>query len=109
MAAGLSETELASLSLSDLKDLQARVARAIENYEVERLRRARAQLDEKAKELGFTLDEIVNVKGGRARAAVRARYANPADRSQTWTGRGRKPRWFTEALASGRTKQSMEI
>jgi DNA-binding protein H-NS len=37
------------------------------------------------------------------------KYANPADASQTWTGRGKRPNWFSEQLESGRTREEMEI
>lgn len=37
------------------------------------------------------------------------KYANPADASQTWTGRGKRPNWFNEQLASGRAPGEMEI
>lgn len=109
MTTALSDNELASLSLAELRALHNRVGRAIDNYEAERLRRARVELDQKARELGFTLDEVVSAKAVRSRTAGKAKYANPADRSQTWSGRGRQPRWFAEALASGRSKQSMEV
>jgi DNA-binding protein H-NS len=38
-----------------------------------------------------------------------ARYANPANPSDTWTGRGRKPGWFIAALAAGRNPEDMAI
>ncbi|HRM75876.1 MAG TPA: H-NS histone family protein, partial [Paracoccus sp. (in: a-proteobacteria)] len=37
------------------------------------------------------------------------KYANPADPEQTWTGRGRKPRWVQEALGAGQKLESLEI
>jgi DNA-binding protein H-NS len=37
------------------------------------------------------------------------RYRNPADSGQTWTGRGRQPRWIAEALASGRSLDEFKI
>ncbi|MGB0968389.1 MAG: H-NS family nucleoid-associated regulatory protein, partial [Halocynthiibacter sp.] len=37
------------------------------------------------------------------------RYANPADQEQTWTGKGRKPNWFTEALSRGINPSEMEL
>lgn len=29
-------------------------------------------------------------------------YQNPNDPSQSWTGRGRQPKWMAEALADGK-------
>jgi DNA-binding protein H-NS len=37
------------------------------------------------------------------------RYRNPDDASQTWSGRGRRPRWIHDAEAAGRTLQDLEI
>ena len=31
------------------------------------------------------------------------KYSNPDDPSQKWSGRGRRPRWVTQALEAGRT------
>ncbi|MDX8355882.1 H-NS histone family protein, partial [Cognatiyoonia sp. IB215182] len=36
-------------------------------------------------------------------------YANPDDKTQTWTGKGRKPEWFKAAMASGKTPEQCEI
>lgn len=32
---------------------------------------------------------------------VKPKYANPKDKSQTWTGRGRKPLWVVDHLNKG--------
>jgi len=45
----------------------------------------------------------------RKRTPATAKYANPADASDTWSGRGRKPRWFEAALRDGRTPADMAI
>jgi DNA-binding protein H-NS len=43
------------------------------------------------------------VKGARrgVRGAVAPKYRNPEDPSQTWAGRGLKPRWLAAALKAG--------
>ena len=37
-----------------------------------------------------------------------AKYRNPDDPSQTWSGRGRRPRWLTEALEAGRKLDDLQ-
>lgn len=37
------------------------------------------------------------------------RYKNPANALETWTGRGRKPNWLTQALASGKKLEDYEV
>ena len=56
---------------------------------------------------GYTLDEIVgNIKTKRP---VKPKYQNPNDASQTWTGRGRKPKWVVELLDSGMQLEDFAI
>jgi len=41
-----------------------------------------------------------STRGGKGRT-VAAKYLNPDDPSETWTGRGRKPRWLNAKLQEG--------
>lgn len=45
---------------------------------------------------------------GKAKSSVAAKYRNPAT-GDTWTGRGRAPRWLADAEASGRKRESFLI
>ena len=98
-----------TLSLKELKDLQSQVAKAISGYEDRRKREALAELEEKARAMGFSLSELTGVTTGRKRSPSTAKYANPANAADTWSGRGRKPRWFSEALAKGKKPDDMAI
>jgi DNA-binding protein H-NS len=101
--------DLNSLSLKELKDLQSQIAKAISGFEDRRKREALAELEEKAKAMGFSLAELTGVAGTRKRTPSVAKYANPADSADTWSGRGRKPRWFSEALAKGKKPEDLAI
>lgn len=94
---------LDELSLKDLKDLQRQVTRAIDDFQDRRKREAIAVLEEKAQTLGFTLNELAAAAPVRKRMPARAKYANPTNADERWTGRGRKPRWVEAALKSGKT------
>jgi len=37
------------------------------------------------------------------------KYRNPSDRSETWSGRGKQPRWLTAALKAGHTIEDFVI
>jgi DNA-binding protein H-NS len=37
------------------------------------------------------------------------RYKNPEDPSETWSGRGRQPRWLAAALANGRAMEEFKV
>ena len=40
---------------------------------------------------------------------VKPKYRNPENPSQTWAGRGLKPKWFRAALAGGRKEKDLLI
>jgi DNA-binding protein H-NS len=103
------DIDLNALSLKELKDLQGQVAKAINGYEDRRKKEALAELEDKARSLGFSLAELTGLAPVRKRAAATAKYANPADSAETWSGRGRKPRWFDAALKSGKKPEDMAI
>ena len=87
--------DINSLSLKELKDLQSQVAKAIASIE-----------DRKKKE---ALAELTGLAVTRKRAPATAKYANPANSSDTWSGRGRKPRWFVAALAAGKAPEDLAL
>ena len=102
--------DLSALSLAQLKKLQDEVAIAIFNYEKRKKAEALAALEEAARAAGFSLKELLSderLAKGKTKAAPK--YANPADPTQTWTGRGRKPKWVEELLASGKSLDDAAI
>ncbi len=101
--------DLNTYSLKELKDLQSQVARAIAGFEDRRKKEALAELEEKARTMGFSLAELTGLNPVRKRAPAVPKYANPANKSETWSGRGRKPRWFAAALSAGKKPESMSI
>ena len=40
---------------------------------------------------------------------VKPKYRNPDNPAQTWAGRGLKPKWYRQALASGRKEKDLLI
>jgi len=48
----------------------------------------------------------VSVSG---RQRVAAKYRNPENPAETWSGRGREPRWLAEKLAFGRKREEFAI
>lgn len=38
-----------------------------------------------------------------------AKYENPDNPSQTWTGQGREPNWYKEWISSGKPLEKLEI
>ena len=103
------DIDLSELSLKELKALSAKVEKAIETYGERQKREAVAELEAKARELGFSLSELVEAAPKKARAAVQPKYAHPENPSLTWSGRGRQPQWFRDAIDAGRTSADLAI
>ncbi len=101
--------DLDNMPLKDLRDLRSKVDRAINGFEDRKRRAALAALEEAAREHGFSLNELTGTKTARRGAKIAAKYANPEDPTQTWTGRGRRPLWMQAALDSGKTLSDLEI
>lgn len=103
------QIDISALSLKELKALQANVAKAISDYDHRMKREAAAELEARARELGFTLDELLSAKGKKKTSPAKPKFAHPEDSSVTWTGRGRQPQWFRDALAAGKTEEDLAI
>lgn len=92
--------DLDRMSLRELQDLELKVRKARANVQ----ERSRADIRKKVEAIiadaGFKVSDIFGGRGGKGRT-VAAKYANPDDPSETWTGRGRKPRWLTAKLQEG--------
>lgn len=100
---------LDSLSLKELKELQSQVERAIASFEDRKKKEALEKLEETARSMGFSLTELTGVSAVRKRKPASPKYANPADPAQTWTGRGRKPRWVEAAISAGKSLDDLAI
>ena len=105
---------LESLGIEELKDLRKTVERAIASYETRKRQEAISAVEQAAREHGFRLTDLLgNGKAGRGRKSETgstesaAKYVNPDNPEQTWSGRGRRPQWINEALESGRTLEDL--
>ena len=94
-------TNFEDMTLEELKGLKKELDKAIDTYENRKKAEARKQLDEHASKLGFKLEELVNDKTIKTKKSVAPKYQHPEDHSQTWTGRGRKPKFVTEHVDNG--------
>ena len=105
----MTDINLHDLSLKELKQLEKDVQKAIASFEERQKSEARAKLEEQARSMGFTLAELVGLEVKKQRAPAQPKYRHPENASLTWTGRGRKPQWFIEAIAAGQTPESLAI
>lgn len=103
------ELDLDMLTLKELRELRGRIDKAISTFDDRRKRELVSKIEELAREHGFALADLTDTLSARKRGPVAAKYVNPADPDQTWTGRGRKPRWVSEALEGGKSLDDLTI
>ena len=100
--------DLEKMSKEELEQLKKDVDKALKTVDARQKAEAKRAAEQAAREYGFSLDELVAGQTGKGNKGV-AKYANPADPTQTWTGRGRKPNWVNDALAAGKSLDDLAI
>lgn len=112
-------TDLNKLDYSQLRELAAQVAQQIAVAQKQELQRAGEQIAELARSLDMSVPELLDATGvlgqkskkqsGTSAAKGPALYRNPADASETWSGRGRKPFWLVKYLEEGGELEKLRI
>ena len=105
---------LDKMSLKGLIDLEGKVQKAIALLRDRERAALKEKMAELAKNHGFSVNELFGaVRGargaGKGKSLGVAKYANPENKSDTWTGRGRKPNWLLERLKKGAKLNDFEI
>lgn len=102
--------DLENMSLDDLKKLLRDVEKAIVSFEERKRKEARKALEKVAREFGLSVEEVVGAQKPSSRASKSAaKYRNPANPADTWSGRGRQPGWYKDAIAKGKSPESMLV
>lgn len=98
------------LSHAELIELRGEVDALIIQRQGEEKAALKERLAELAKAQGFDLSEIVGNGRGRKGTKVAVKYRDPNKPENTWTGRGRMPRWMAEATRKrGVTKEDFAV
>jgi DNA-binding protein H-NS len=92
--------ELDRMSLRELQELEFKVRKARANVQERSKADLRKKVETMIADAGFKVSDIFGGRGGKGRK-VAAKYANPDNPGETWTGRGRKPRWLNAKLQDG--------
>src|SRR3954454_4457494 len=120
------DADIENMNEGELRELIERAQKALDRIVAKRARRTLKEAKRLAAEVGF---EATFAKPGRgdgrrrrkagdaepapaaqsSRGKVAPKYRNPDNPAETWTGRGRQPRWVQAALAQGRTLAELSI
>ncbi len=100
------------MTLKELRDLEAKVSAAIVRVQEQDRADLKTKIDDLAKRHGLSVAELYGIGKGRGAGRggkVAVKYINPDNRSETWTGRGRQPRWLAAKLQKGAKIQDFAL
>jgi DNA-binding protein H-NS len=111
---------LKAMTSKELNKLKKEVEKALVSAEERARRDALKAMEKAAAEFGFSVDELSGTakpkpaksgpkKKQKAKAKAAPKYRNPSKPEQTWSGRGRQPFWFKDAVTSGTDPSDLEI
>ena len=105
--------DLKAMSDRDLKTLARRVGREQERRKRKERTATLRKLRSIAKDAGYSLEELVGAKPApkpiKRRAKAKVKFRNPQDATQTWSGRGRRPRWLEAEIKAGKKIESFAV
>jgi DNA-binding protein H-NS len=101
---------LEELSFEQLAKLSDAVQSHLEAKRVEVREQLQQELIDKARLFGIDPTELLPASKSRLkRGEVKPKYRDTRDPSQTWSGRGRPPKWLQERIAAGENKDDYLI
>jgi DNA-binding protein H-NS len=104
--------DISKLNQDQLTELMGRVQMRLGELQLEKVAAVRDKVMAMITSEGLDFAELMgrNVRGRTAsRAKVKPKYRNPANKSETWSGRGRQPRWFAAAINAGKKESNLRI
>ena len=95
----MERTDLDRMGTEDLWSLHVEVSQLLQ----QKIQQEKLRLEERLKRLQTP------VSGRRPYPPVLPKYFNPNQPSETWSGRGKRPRWLVKQLKSGRRIEDFRI
>jgi DNA-binding protein H-NS len=97
---------------AQIRELEAK-ADAIKNAEKPGIKQLKAVIQK----FKLSAADVAHVAGGRAGTRnstlagikVKPKYRNPTNRTETWSGRGLRPRWLVAAMKGGKKLEDFAI
>ncbi len=102
----MAKISLTNLTIDKLKALRADIDAELLQRKKDSRKKVMAEVQKLLAQNDMSLDDLPARPGrkrgsGGTRGKVPAKYANPKNAAETWTGRGRKPLWVEAHLKAG--------
>ncbi len=103
-------TEYMNLSENELQSVIKNAEKALKEKQTTKKKEVIAQIKELAASIGVNvIIQEDDKRSARKGIKVAAKYRNPEDPTQTWTGRGVAPKWMQALINKGHDKSEFEI
>ena len=89
------------LPLKELLDLETRVKKAIVSARERERNEARQEVMALVAKRGLSITDVFGTGRSTKGSKVAVKYRNSDNPDDTWTGRGRQPKWLVAALKKG--------
>jgi DNA-binding protein H-NS len=111
MSEEIDKVDLSAYSIGELSKLVERAKKEIAHKEQIQVQEVRNQIQKLASGLNMTVEQLLQLDTKKKKVVRlgKIKYRNPADPSQTWTGRGKQPNWLREALGKGARKEDFAV
>ena len=100
-------TDIQNKSQEELMALIAEAQAQLEALKRSQHKEVIAQIKELAASIGVTVD--IHETSKATSAKIPAKFCNPDNPSQTWTGRGMAPKWLKDLVEKGQDKNEFLI
>jgi DNA-binding protein H-NS len=105
--------DISNLSVEELKKLQVEAEALIASKKDQAIEDAYNQIAAIAENVGLSIEQILEFGATKrkktTRKSVEPRYRSKANPNDTWTGRGKQPRWLVAELEKGAKLESFLI
>lgn len=116
----MAEEKKKPMTAAEMREQARKLQEEADRVEAEERRALRDEVEQLVQSRGYTLADIFNFaqparqapqarKTGRSRSDLPPTHRDPAEPLNTWTGRGRKPKWLVEYLGQGRSEEEFRI
>ena len=102
----MKDKDLEKMSLDDLWSLHQKILPLLDRKLQQETHKLQTQLDELGRKFGGSPSDVPQ---RRPYPKVEPKFRNPNNPSETWSGRGKQPRWVIELLAMGKRLDDFRI
>ena len=101
----MAKPDINGMSYAELAELESKLASLKAQKQTEERATIKTKLTTMAKDAGFDIHDLFGRGRGGKGGKVAPKYRDPKNPANTWTGRGRMPRWLTAATKGSKAKR----